>query len=289
MINSIKGRNKNDIFNYSKKKVLPLVGILLVGIAFILGFKLFKENSNTITHSIQNIIEIEKDGYTHEIVSAYILDEQIYLDIFYYKTDVGMTFSLQEGPDSANNYWIYYSGKKCNKYSQSYGSTISLSYRSPSVKAGKAMEFSLYSGDKFISEIKLFPKGIEFNKEIPYTTANDITLTANVQTFGDQIQVFVNAILPQNAEGKGALVNQCASGFSEDDIYIQDSRGIIYRDISTNSSDEDICMHRLYHIFYFDIPKDICDFTIIIPQITYKLKNAGFMEKYGPWEIEIKQ
>ena len=151
------------------------------------------------------------------------------------------------------------------------------------------MEFSLYSGDKFISEIKLFPKGIEFNKEIPYTTANDITLTANVQTFGDQIQVFVNAILPQNAEGKGALVNQCASGFSEDDIYIQDSRGIIYRDISTNSSDEDICMHRLYHIFYFDIPKDICDFTIIIPQITYKLKNAGFMEKYGPWEIEIKQ
>lgn len=272
-----------------KKKVLVLVSILFVGVTFILGFKLFKKNSNTITHSIQNIIEIEKDGYTHEIVSAYILEERLCLDIFYYKTDVGMTFRLQEGSDSPSNYQIYYAGEKCENYSQSYGSAIRLSYEVPSVKKGKAMEFSLYAGDKFISEMKLFPTGIEFNKETPYTTANDITLTANVQTFGDQIQVLINAILPQNAEGKDALVDQCRSGFSEDDIYIQDSKGNIYRDISINSSDEDICMHRLYHIFYFDIPKDIGDFKIIIPQITYQLKNAGFEESYGPWEIEIKQ
>ena len=107
----------------------------------ILGFKLFQKNSNTITHSIQNIIEIKKDGYAHEIVSAYILEERLCLDIFYYKTDVGMTFRLQEGSDSPNNYQIYYAGKKCKNYSQSYGSAIRLSYEVPSVKKERRWNF----------------------------------------------------------------------------------------------------------------------------------------------------
>ena len=283
------------IKNYSKKKTLALICISLVvimftGLFFLMpGFKSLFRN-NTITHSIRDIVEIEKDGYTHKILLAYILNERIYLDIFYYKTDVGMTFNLQtdspvENSDSAIDYWIYYNEKKCNNYSRSYGSAISLSYQIPSAKVGETMVFSLYSGKEFISEIELFPT--DSNWEIPYASVNDITLTADVQTRDDQLQVFIRAILPKDAEGNNSLVNQCVSGFSEDTIYIQDSGGNIYRDKSIDSSDEDICMHRLYHIFYFDFPKDIDHFTIIIPQITYKLKNSEFVERYGPWKIEI--
>lgn len=165
------------------------------------------------------------------------------------------------------------------------------------------MEVSLYSNNTNIADIVLYPilNTAYFNMERPYAEANDIVLAADIQSQGNQVQVFISAILPKDAN-RTQLVNQCYLGFSESRVYIQDAGGRIYQDFSMeyfdeslgnyvlpiNSDDaavESLILHRSYHFFYFDIPENIREFTIVIPQITYVSKDNEYIEKYGPWEI----
>ena len=50
---------------------------------------------------------------------------------------------------------------------------------------------------------------------------------------------------------------------------------------------ENLILHRSYHFFYFDIPENIREFTIVIPQITYASKDNESIVEYGPWEIHV--
>lgn len=286
------------------KTLLTVACTLLIGVALVFSFTKgflfmpalgsFQRDKNTITHTTESITEIEQGSDIHKVLSAYILNGRIYLDVFFYKTDLGMKFSPQSFPD----YWLYYNGKKCGDYSKSYGSAISLSYKMPSVKKGEPMQVSLYSGEDFISDIELLPTDDSiFTKERPHSTIDGITLLADVQPLDNKVQVFISAILPKDADrgvkSDAAFVNNCLSGFSEDDVYIQDTAGNIYVDNSIDSFDESVHMHRTYHILFFDVPNDVNEFTIIIPKITYSSNNknnrfGSFVEKYGPWKIEVE-
>ncbi|MDR3288741.1 MAG: hypothetical protein LBT22_04875, partial [Peptococcaceae bacterium] len=131
------------------KILLAVVCALMIGVASVAVFS----DNNTSTHSIESITEIEKDGYTHKILSAYISNGRIYLDVFFYATDVGMKFS----PPSLPDYEVYYQGKKCGGYTKVYGSAIGLSYKMPSVQKGEPMQVSLNAGEDFIADITLLP------------------------------------------------------------------------------------------------------------------------------------
>ena len=298
-------------FYQSRKwtKILSLaVCIVLIGIVsvsaftgnfyFIPGLGTFFHDDPVVTHSIEKIIEIESGGFTHKVLSAYIMKGRIYFDILYYPSDVGAAFDGQH-----TDYQVYYNGQICGDEIQSFGSAIHLSYNMPETKRGQEMEVTLYSNHTNIADIVLYPihNTEYFNQERPYAVAKDIVLAADVQTQGNQTQVFVSAILPKDAN-RTQLVNQCRLGFSESSIYIQDSSGQIYRDCSMEYYDEslgnyvlpldgddaaaeNLILHRSYHFFYFDIPENIREFTIVIPQITYASKDNESIVEYGPWEI----
>ena len=290
----------------TKKRLIIACMLLIVIIAAV--YLIALKNDNMVTHSIETIIETEKDDYTHEILYAYIKNNRIYLEMFFYKTDNGMTFDPQFTFPLANpynspvDYQLYYNGKRLGKYSRVYGSSIGLSYEMPAVKKGKTVTVSLYSGEDFLADIELYPTDSASFTERPIATVNDITLTADVQRQDNQLRVrIIDTALP-----KDAIPNQYqhSPGFSACDIHIQDAVGNVYKDKYTDFYDESgnyigpvngdlhgysesLHMHALYNVFYFDIPNDLKDFKIIIPMVIYTSKRGLPIEREGYWKINV--
>ena len=286
-----------------KKFLLTIVFLSLLVVVPVYAFK-----DNTITHATETIVEIEKDGYTHRILYAFIQNNRIYFEVFCYKTDQGITLERQYTPPSVNpytsqvDYWVYYNGKRLGSYSRGYGSTVNASYEMPTVKKGKTVTVSLYTGNTFISAIELYPANLPVFTERPRATVDDITLIADARMTGEQLQVIISADLPKNAAPNQYFYFR---GFIAHDIYVQDAAGNIYKDktkefydestysytapddIALRRVSEKLYLHMLYNIFYFDIPKDAGDLKIIIPQITYTSKRHMPIERYGSWEIAL--
>lgn len=266
-------------------------------IVYIPGVGTFFQDKNKITHSIEGAVTLEKDGYTHKILSGYLEGGRISLKLFYYSAYLDVTPEQQYNIDIINSvfdspvdYNVYYNGKKCGGYSKTYGTSINVSFDFPSVGKDKEITVSLYSGDDYyIGDITLLPieRFYEANCEIPVTVVHDMPVMADVDRRNDQMAVYISVLLPDDA--KRGFVDNRENGFKENDIYITDSEGNIFRCTSYNSHEYGPVMYSFYHIFYFNIPKDKTDLKIVIPSISYYSKQgvSKLITVNGPWEINL--
>jgi len=301
--------------------LLTTTGFMLAeGLLFIPGLGAVRAETTQITHSIAGITEVELDDYTHKIISGYIKNKRVYMEIFYYKTDVGLTFDpqyeLSVDPETLEwsygqpvDYEVYCNGEKGVNYQKSYGSSISISYELPVVHDGEVTTVSLYSGDIFISDLVFYPAAhfSEIEKPIPYAENNDVILTADIDKKDGYVDIYIGALLPEDAFREENMlpvgsVNGQELGYSESEVFLRDGDGLQYfhkfHDVEDSLDparwdsigNEEAAFLLRWHCYRFVIPKDLDEFTVVIPEITYFCGNANevdFKTVTGPWEIPV--
>lgn len=251
----------------------------------------FLGDDNRVSHSIEGSVSFEKDGYTHQILSAYIQDRRIYLELFYYRTTEGMTFTQAGFPD----YQLYYNGKECGDYTKSYGGSTRLSYRLPKIDKKSDVTVSLYADGALLGDIRLIPvyNAETFRKDLPHAAVNDVTLAANVYQNDSSMTVYISAILPDDAirgsEDDIFLIDNHQLGFSEKEIYMEDENGVTYPDMKNKYPENDaLTIASFWHFHSFEIPADAEHLKIIIPEISYLTQEREEKSLTGPWEIALE-
>lgn len=265
---------------------------------FIPGLGSIIKQNNKITHSIEEVTRIQRGDYTHEIISAYIMNNRIYLELFYYKTNVGLSFDQQyqiinKGMiNSDADYWVYYKGKKCKDYTKLYGTTINLSFRLPHVNQKDTVVVTLNKGNDVLSELKLYPTTLseKINSSRPYVSHKNIIVTADVKHINNVMQVYISAILPEDARNTDGVnfVENSVLGFHESDVYAIDNEGKIYHNRSSSTKDDETLLYKNYHFYFFDNVQKNTGIKIIIPGISYYTKNDNIITINGPWVISIE-
>ena len=261
-------------------------------LTFIPGMGFTFLGDKLVSHSIEGSISFEKDGYTHQILAAYIQNGKIYLELFYYSTIEGMTFMPQTRFPS---YQLYYNGKECGNYTHSYGTSTRLSYRLPRIDKKKDIIVSLYADGALLGDIRLIPvyNSEKFQKVLPHSTVNNVTLTADVQQNDQSIMVYIGAILPNDSiRGSGDqifMIDNHQLGFSEKNIYMEDGNGGTYPDIKSKYPENDqLTIASFWHFYSFEIPADAESLKIIIPEISYLTQEGKEKSLTGPWEIALE-
>lgn len=253
------------------------------------GFTFLGDDS--VSHSIEGSISFEKDGYTHHILSAYIRRGRLYVELFYYNTTAGMTFQPQT---KAPDYQVYCHGKAGGDYTKSYGTSISLSYRLPKIDKKSDMVVSLYADEALLGDIRLLPvyNSEKFQRALPHSTVNGVTLTANVHQNDQNMVVYISAILPKDSirgsDNQIAMIDNHQLGFSEKNIYMEDENGVTYPDMKSKYPENDqLTLASFWHFYSFEIPKNAESLKIIIPEISYLTGEGKEKSLTGPWEIAL--
>ena len=263
---------------------------------YIPGLSVLVQPNYGVTHSIEGRIVAYENGYTDEIVSAYVQGDTLELTAFHYRTENGLAYDAQK-----NNWVVYslfYNGEECGVISASYGTPTTASFALPKLPADEEVCLTLCYGAapwaEFLADLRLIPVK-QLNTDRPSDTVNGITVCVDAATTGKYVEFHTSAALPSGTDNECySIVDNHFHGFAEAEIVFYDTEGKPYPSVferyGYDEEHEDARLLRLWHRHRFMLPGEIHEGILRISSISMYQKQNGVYVKVtvpGPWEIPV--
>ncbi|HHW45587.1 MAG TPA: hypothetical protein GXX17_01580 [Clostridiales bacterium] len=255
--------------------------------------KIYPKNCG-ISHMLIGFPEARIDGTTHKVANCYIQDGCLYLEV--------LAAGQNNEPQATQSagYTIRYKNRKYRpdlKDNTQKDSTYK--FPMPHIGFNRDITLPLYYGDQYIADLYLKAtdnilsdkSGILAAEKDGLLMFADINpnLKPDQQTYLTEMRL--NAVLLEDTgHPLDADFNTYKSSFYW--VYIEDYEGnkYFYR-AHPMLSQVDLQKQRLQerHCYYFDLPRDLKEYRIVVPSITYKSGQNGMVILEGPWVIPVKK